>query len=765
MIRTPGEASGCDAGGRTVSRTGGGAGGLFWDCAGGSGGLTINTDLEDEGPGTPATPSIDPEVLLQPSLSKGMPFHNGFLYKLGDGILNNTWNLRYFLLIGQTLQYYRSQHEARPRDAIHLSGVTVEWLKDQSRPFTFAVSKSGSRSYCLSGCSEQEASEWMERIQAASKLGSPPRVEIPTPSSARRCQILASELPLAVPAAQTWQEAKMKHCSQVLVQLLEHRGALRELRQGLRILEAPDSEELLRRTWKDLFFLLLLAMLGLGSLWAAWYVSAALLLAGAASLCFIARGVPVVAAAACVNVPVEEVKEALMEHWRFRDWQPDHLESLPLSLQPGRDEVLRLRCRTGIPGCHFSCELRRRWARSDGARLLLCVEESEGEITSFEGFAIQPLDDGCLVVWLCGLDLAPTPWTPRAVREALAVRRVSALAGLREWLRCRRNGPKTSVSRMEQKLAGGFGRSGAMLKDSLQLQVLPLLLRPFCRARKGGALEAPRDLDRAALSCDVLLELGRQALRGRGREVSVGSRPQGLLPQAGPDFVQRLSARWAYANVLALAGADARERLILVIAFMVAGLHLAAAGFPYLPWLEASGGTDRGRHSAVLPEDCVAHVDIQEGRRVGGVERPVRCAYEVQRASACGSFRVHGTDEVRTHFVLPSSFRFSDKGWTTVEFPATSSSVRFSMPELWVKHSSHRLGAGSTYEWHGPATFSDNLGNQCQLSFGHFEKGRGVPQEDIKGVLRDARGAEVGRIHGSWLGPLLCDGEVLWKGP
>eukprot|EP00913_Durusdinium_trenchii_P002980 g2760.t1 len=340
---------------------------------------TINTDLEDEGPGTPATPSIDPEVLLQPSLSKGMPFHNGFLYKLGDGILNNTWNLRYFLLIGQTLQYYRSQHEARPRDAIHLSGVTVEWLKDQSRPFTFAVSKSGSRSYCLSG--------W-DRVSKGTDV---------------------------------W--------SQVLVQLLEHRGALRELRQGLRILEAP----------------------------------------GAASLCFIARGVPVVAAAACVNVPVEEVKEALMEHWRFRDWQPDHLESLPLSLQPGRDEVLRLRCRTGIPGCHFSCELRRRWARSDGARLLLCVEEilgahseavvmSEGEITSFEGFAIQPLDDGCLVVWLCGLDLAPTPWTPRAVREALAVRRVSALAGLREWLRCRRNGPKTSVSRMEQKLAGGFGR-------------------------------------------------------------------------------------------------------------------------------------------------------------------------------------------------------------------------------------------------------------------------------------------------------------------
>ncbi|CAE7630237.1 CYTH2 [Symbiodinium pilosum] len=97
-----------------------------------------------------------------------MPFHNGFLYKLGDGLLNTGWNLRYFLLIGQTLQYYRSQHEAKPRDAISLSGVSVEWIHDASRPFTFVVSKSGQRSFCLSGCTEREACEWVERIQAAS---------------------------------------------------------------------------------------------------------------------------------------------------------------------------------------------------------------------------------------------------------------------------------------------------------------------------------------------------------------------------------------------------------------------------------------------------------------------------------------------------------------------------------------------------------------------------------------------------------------------
>ena len=109
---------------------------------------TINTEDAE----TPAASAADPEVALrsclaerlhvlallglevfvQPSLAKGMPFHNGFLYKLGwftlhvsnlrmkdvakswvsvikhsaasgDGLLNTGWNLRYFLLIGFSL--------------------------------------------------------------------------------------------------------------------------------------------------------------------------------------------------------------------------------------------------------------------------------------------------------------------------------------------------------------------------------------------------------------------------------------------------------------------------------------------------------------------------------------------------------------------------------------------------------------------------------------------------------------------------------------
>merc|ERR1719329_615744 len=100
---------------------------------------------------------------------KQMPLKNGNLYKLGDGLLNQTWNLRYFLLNCSTLQYYKSQHEAKPRDVINLTGATVSWAKDQCRPFAFVVLASGHRPLYMAGNTEREASQWVDWIQDASK--------------------------------------------------------------------------------------------------------------------------------------------------------------------------------------------------------------------------------------------------------------------------------------------------------------------------------------------------------------------------------------------------------------------------------------------------------------------------------------------------------------------------------------------------------------------------------------------------------------------
>lgn len=208
----------------------------------GATGAAADSALNLEPVETPCGTPADAEVFVQPSLAKGMPFHNGFLYKLGDGLLNTGWNLRYFLLIGQTLQYYRSQHEAKPRDAISLSGVSVEWSHDASRPFTFIVSKSGQRSFCLSGCTEREACEWVERIQAASAAAERP---LTTPAGTRLLGVLPQpgELPEPVETgATTWQEAAMARCTQELSGLLH--GAdfqLRELRHGVRILQRRSA--------------------------------------------------------------------------------------------------------------------------------------------------------------------------------------------------------------------------------------------------------------------------------------------------------------------------------------------------------------------------------------------------------------------------------------------------------------------------------------------------------------------------------------------
>lgn len=327
-----------------------------------------------------------------------------------------------------------------------------------------------------------------------------------------------------------------------------------------------------------------------------------------------------------------------------------------------------------------------------------------------------------------------------------------------------------SMGRMEQRLNTSFSRSGAMLKDSLQLQVLPMLLRPFQRSvrQQGAVLEAPKDTERATLWVDLLMELGRQALRG-GKEVFVVSKPHGVLPQTLlGDFPQRLAARWACVATLCPTGPggwpeESKERMLRVITFMVSGLHLAAAAFPHLPWLDLA--CTPGRHSAVLPEDCTVQIDVQDAG-VGTVRR--RSSFEV--TSAGNHFRLHGNDEVRCRLRFPGGFSFQDAGSTTVEFdPSRRSStggerrrpcVRFGMPCLEVRPSRHSLGSGSIFHWTGSSSFSDESGMQCRLNFGER---RG--EEDVHGILRDADGSQVVRIHGSWLGPLLCDGEVLWKGP
>lgn len=819
-------------------------------------GILLEQDAPDAAEHSPRAAAA-----CEPALTKGMPFYKGFLYKLGDGLLNTTWNLRYFLLIGQSLQYYRSPHEAKPRDVVNLAGATVEWVKDQGRPFTFTVSKSGQRTMCLSGNTEQETCEWVERIEAAIKLT--PDAVLPANASSGGTMKRTGLLPAAGAdvgqSADAEVEALSHACAQALAQAVSGEGyRLEGIQDGLRIsshefVAAPGTGKSYGGGWAETVLVTLAVLLTSLLLWALGLRRASPSLLPCCSLASLAalllrwtlvgRDVrPLLCATARLDCSSEEARETLAEPASYSEWWPGHLEGRLLSLTPGKDEICYTRCRLGLLGMAVKLRSRRRWVRAaDGVRYLCSVAEVAGEgggITGFEGFAVVPCEEKpestCMVVWLCGLDLAP--WAPRLVQERLALRRVRALAGLREWLR-------SPIAR--HKMIARYSSKDTTMKETPSQSVI--LLKGFRRAA-GGGLIRPHDLERAAVTAQLALELTCQAARG-GRSATFAAAPNGVqapmlataaavasasasaasaplgaaapaaavpappaptapsasgaAPAAGPtagppastpasptaaptaavgdaapcamtrsDLAHRYAARWAYASVfLPPAGSteQAKDRLMLVVAFMVAGLHVAAVSYPRLPWVLWSASA--AKHATMLPDDSRVRVEVGElpccgagaVRRAPTVASIKTASFELLSRPGRG-YRVYGTDEVACQAGLPGSFRFMDRGVTTVEFSLAGQKVRFTMPELCIRASAWAFGLGSVYEWRGSAHFVDEAGGlQCELYFGDAA---GLPGADaVTGTVRDAHGFNIGKIHGSWLGPLLCDTEVLWRGP
>jgi len=300
-------------------------------------------------------------------------------------------------------------------------------------------------------------------------------------------------------------------------------------------------------------------------------------------------------------------------------------------------------------------------------------------------------------------------------------------------------------------------------------------LKDFSRTVTGG-LCSPEDLERAAVVTQLFLETCVQFLRGC-REVSLTANPHGLLPAAGIDLAQKYSARWAYAPHFLLDASVAekpRERLLYVMTFVVAGLHLAAASFPHLPWTHWGGKS--ARHAIVLPDDSRVRVNVgvpatgasndSSSATVGGKRRST---FEVLGRTG-SHYRISGFDEVTCRVDLPGALHFVDHGRTTVELTPGSGTVSFTMPELRLRPSGWSWGRGTIYEWLGVSQFLESTtGVQCDLFFGSPSGADGRENSGgtaaVAGVVRDKKGTELGRVRGSWLGPLLCDNEILWRGP
>jgi len=110
------------------------------------------------------------------------------------------------------------------------------------------------------------------------------------------------------------------------------------------------------------------------------------------------------------------------------------------------------------------------------------------------------------------------------------------------------------------------------------------------------------------------------------------------------------------------------------------------------------------------------------------------------------------------------ALRFNSKGVTVVDLMPGDAKVRYTMPDLRIRPNAWPFGQGSTCEWVGSCSFVDESGGmQCNISFGPTSEDNGA--DTISGTIRDSCGFEIGRVRGSWLGPVICDNEIIWRGP
>ncbi|KEP60265.1 UNVERIFIED_CONTAM: phosphatidylinositol transfer protein [Hammondia hammondi] len=109
-----------------------------------------------------ASPAAEPpkETLL----------HSGFLYKLGDGIWNTTWNLRYVVLRGSRLQYFNDPRDARAKCVVDLEGAEITWTGEmRGRMHSFYVHPACKRSMHFCGETADASRQWMAWLQEAAQ--------------------------------------------------------------------------------------------------------------------------------------------------------------------------------------------------------------------------------------------------------------------------------------------------------------------------------------------------------------------------------------------------------------------------------------------------------------------------------------------------------------------------------------------------------------------------------------------------------------------
>lgn len=112
------------------------------------------------------------------------PSMTGNLLKQG-GLGKSTWQERFCICAGRTLDYYESPQDSQPKGSINLVGAKIRefTLKDQKWCVEIVSQggKKGSKKYSFACPSENLRSNWMDQLKRSSKMQAPSSQDVVSP--------------------------------------------------------------------------------------------------------------------------------------------------------------------------------------------------------------------------------------------------------------------------------------------------------------------------------------------------------------------------------------------------------------------------------------------------------------------------------------------------------------------------------------------------------------------------------------------------------
>ena len=350
----------------------------------------------------------------------------GYLYKLGDGYIMRSWNLRYFVLKGALLQYFADARDAKPKEVVDLKGASVSWGGSEDKEHSFIVSPLEHRQLVLSGRTLEDSKSWFALCQKiAGGLEEPvtppppppPMDTTQSPTHARSRWLpledsvvsLHVKLPANLPA-------RFAEAGRLLKRGATSSWPLVETLDGVRISEDPAvvngwslSRELIIRVAVGLVVALVLFP---------WRLVLPLL--GLAVFWFWSKRTGHAAAVAVMPGTAKELAVWVTDTARFRTW--DKFIDQAFSQQSGKTEIVNLVSRSLLGFIRMSSKSERmHWGGEDGHFFVSINGSDPGDCWAFRD--APPRADGqplCTVVLVsAGLPLLP------------AVTRVTALIGLK----------------------------------------------------------------------------------------------------------------------------------------------------------------------------------------------------------------------------------------------------------------------------------------------------------------------------------------------